>query len=331
MLEDHLRPHSIELNLLPLFTRGDAANFAGGNPVRRAAILLRARRRLRAQAASVDADVAFVQRHADMLPTVALERAISSGRRLVLDVDDAIWLEGRIAGGHPLARLKRGESRVRWLAERAGRVLAGNEILAERLGRWSPRVTVVPSLVDVHAAAVRRHEDSEGVTLGWIGSGTTARYLAGATESLERFAEVVAPRPVTLLAVGGSAPRPRGVHVVEKAWNEQTEREALMTMDIGLMPLPDTPWTRGKCAYKALQYMAAGVPVVADDVGVTGRVVGSGGVVAEGRDEWVDALSMLAGDRDARARLGAAGREHVTENYSVRRWAPVIAGALKGD
>lgn len=331
MLEDHLRAHSIELSLLPLFTRVEAENFAGGNALRRAAILLRARRRLRAQAAEVDADVAFVQRHADMLPTVALECAVSHGRRLVLDVDDAIWLEGRIAGGHPLARLKRGESRVRWLAERASRVLAGNEILAERLGQWSSRVTVVPSLVDVDAAPVRRHEDAEGVTLGWIGSATTARYLAGASESLERFAEVVAPRPVTLLAVGGRAPSLRGLQIVEKPWNEQTEREALMTMDIGLMPLPDTPWTRGKCAYKALQYMAAGVPVVADDVGVTARVVGSGGVVAAGPDEWVDALARLAGDRGARTRLGAAGREHVAANYSVRRWTPVIAGALKGD
>lgn len=330
MLAPALREQQVDVELQPLFDERQARAFATASARRRAGVLLRARGSLRRRLAATGAGAAFVQRHVDMLPSMRLERMAVSGRRLVLDIDDAVWLDGPVAGGHPLARLKRGEPKTRWLAERADAVLAGNEILAGYLGEWSDRVQVVPSLVDVEATPLRRHADAEAVTLGWIGSPTTSRYLAEAAGPLERFAAAVAPRPVRLLVVGGAAPAVRGVRIEEREWSEAAERAALEEIDIGLMPLPDTSWTRGKCAYKAIQYMAAGIPVVADDVGVTGDVVARAGFALSDRGDWVEALEKLAASASLRGELGARGRERVTADFSVDRWLPVIAGALKG-
>lgn len=330
MLRPGLRGHGIDVTLMPLFDEAQARVFASGTALRRAGVVLTARRSLkRRMAAESGADTAFVQRHADLLPSLGLERLVSTGRRLVLDLDDAVWLDGPVAGGHPLARLKRGETKVRWLAERADSVLAGNELLADYLSEWTDRIRIVPSLVDVTAVAARVHGDAEAVTLGWIGSPTTARYLADAGASIESFATVVHPRPVKLLVVGGPAPELRGVSVEEIEWSVAAERDALGRMDVGLMPLPDTAWTRGKCAYKALLYMAAGIPVVADNVGATASVVGDAGCVVDTRDAWVDALHALSGSAAMRSELGGRGRRRIATDFSIERWLPVVADALR--
>jgi glycosyltransferase involved in cell wall biosynthesis len=197
--------------------------------------------------------------------------------------------------------------------------------LAEELARKAATVTVVPSLVDTEAAPVRSHVDRESVVLGWIGSFGTAPYLDSIAGSLERVAIGLAPRRVELLTVGGEAPPLRGVASTAISWSEAAERDVLSRMDIGLMPLPDTPWTRGKCAYKALQYMASGIPAVVDDVGISASAVGIGGRAVRNADQWVEALTELAGSAALRAEIGARGRARVKEEYSVQRWAPVLS------
>ncbi len=115
-------------------------------------------------------------------------------------------------------------------------------------------------------------------------------------------------------------------------WSEESESDALKRIDVGLMPMPDNAWTRGKSAYKALQYMSAALPVVGDDVGVASSVIGSenAGLIVRTDDEWVEALIALARDARLRARLGKQGRRCVEENYSVAGWAPVVAEILRG-
>ncbi len=120
------------------------------------------------------------------------------------------------------------------------------------------------------------------------------------------------------------------MEVEERAWSLGAEREALAEMDIGLMPLDDTPWSRGKCAYKALQYMASGIPAVADDVGIVADTIGGGGHAVAGAEQWLEALDALAGDPDLRARMGEAGRRRVEEEFSPDRWLPTIAAILRG-
>lgn len=327
-----LAAHGVALDLVALFSSDQSVAFRAARPARKAIVLARARAQLgrRLTNANETAGTVVVQRFVDLVPSLALERAATKNRRIIYDVDDAVWLSGRSTGGHPLSALKGASRKVRWLATRAEHVIAGNEILAEYLSAYNDAVTVVPSLVDPGAYDVRRHAQSESVTLGWIGSPTTAPYLQGIAPLLERFASL-SPRPVRLIIVGGAAPQVEGLRVEQRAWSPEAERQALAEMDIGLMPLRDTPWTRGKCAYKALQYMAAGIPPLVDDVGVSAITVKDAGIVASSEGQWLEALQSLTDDAELRARLGATGRERVERHFSLERWVPRLAQILRGD
>lgn len=330
-----LERHGVSVTPLPLFSTEGGERFHRAGLAAKARLALGARRHLKARLERGDPafEVALVYRRADVLPSLALERLAARGRRVVYDVDDAIWLDGRRdSGTHPLAVLKRSPGKVRWLAERADRVVAGNAILAEHLARFSSSVSVVPSVVDTAAIPVRTHADAPELVLGWIGSRSTARFVAGIAPALRRVAAAMGDVKLTLVAVGGAVPPVPGVAHEERPWSPEAQRDALARMDVGLMPIPDTPWNRGKCAYKALQYMAAGVPVVSDDVGIAREVVGDGsaGYAVRGEDRWVEALVSLLRDRALRARLGAAGRERVERDFSLERWAPELARILSG-
>jgi len=232
-----------------------------------------------------------------------------------------------------LALFKGTRRKLAWLTARADCITVGNDFLAERLSRDANAVMVIPSLVDVERVDVRAHDATDAVILGWIGSRTTARYLEGLAPVLASLSRTLRHRTVELHAVGGGMRPIPGVRVTARQWSEHAEREALARMDIGLMPLPDDPWTRGKCAYKALQYMAAGVPVVADDVGITARVLGDGraGITVRDPAGWVEALVALSADPSLRTALGAEGRRRVEAGYSTSRWAPVLAAVISGN
>jgi glycosyltransferase involved in cell wall biosynthesis len=323
-----LTVHGVELELLPLFSEEATRRFREAGALAKARALASSRRRLKRELKAAEASTVVVQRGVDLTPSLALERAATRGRRLIYDVDDAIWLSGPRTGGHRLSSLKGAARRVRWLGERAEHTIAGNEILAEHLAPYGP-VTVVPSLVDPADFGLREHEQGEEVTLGWIGSPTTAPYLGRVAGALERFGQA-SERPVRLLLLGGSAPPLEGVRVEERAWSPAAERQALAEIDIGLMPLPDTPWTRGKCAYKALQYMAAGIPAVVDDVGISAEAVAGAGYAVSGEEQWLEALEALAADAGLRTQLGATGRRRIEADFSPRRWLPTIAAIIRG-
>ena len=134
---------------------------------------------------------------------------------------------------------------------------------------------MIPSLVDHRLVPTRVHERRDRIVLGWLGSRSTARSLTALAGPLTRTADLLR-MPTELRVVGGPAPVVSGIDLRQQAWSAQSERDFLQEVDVGLMPLPDNEWTRGKCAYKALQYMAAGIPVVADDVGLSAQVIGHG-------------------------------------------------------
>jgi glycosyltransferase involved in cell wall biosynthesis len=336
LLRPELACHGIKVNPLPLFTSAEAETFVDGGVAQRATTLVRARLRLLRQlsdASPAAYDVALIQRQADLLPSLEVERRVSAGRRLVWDVDDAIWLDtSPDAGGHRLAMLKRTARKVRWLASRADCVVAANAYLADSLSRYSSRVVVVPSVVETRGIEARRHNDGGELVLGWIGSPTTSRYLAELADVISRVARKLQDRVLKLLVIGSAMPPQDGYVVESRRWSVDRELEALRQIDVGLMPMPDNPWTRGKSAYKALQYMSAGIPVVADDVGVASEVLDTGeaGYAVRSADEWVEALLALARDPELRERLGSRGRRRVEESFSVRSWAPVMAEILRG-
>jgi glycosyltransferase involved in cell wall biosynthesis len=325
-----LKPYGVSISHRPLFSSGEAIVWNRAGPVTRIRLLAEAHVRQRHVLERSSADVAVVSRQVDLVPALVLERAAARDRRLVYDVDDAIWLSGRRdAGGHPLARLKAARRKAIWLARRASVVVAGNAILAEWFERYADNVVVVPSLVEPADIALRQHQEADELVVGWIGSSTTAPYLADATDAISAAARALPTKRLRLLVVGGRALAIPGVTTEAMPWSVEHERDALARMDVGIMPLPDNPWTRGKCAYKSLQYMAAGVPVVADDVGITGHVLGAGsaGLIATGKTAWTDALVDLLSDVTHRRTVGLNGRRRVEAEFSPSRWSATLAEA----
>lgn len=320
-LAPELARHGIALEVRPLLSAREDEQFHGAALTRKLAAATRARCRLMASLRTRrPAGTVLIHRQADLFPDQLAERAIASNRRLLYDVDDAVWLHPS-ARGRPLVSARK----LRWLAARADCVLAGNDRLAETLGRYSNNVHVVPSLVDPRAVPAREHADRDPLVVGWIGSPDNAGYLEPMLAALEQAAAALAPRRVELEIVGGDARPVNGVRVRPRAWSADAERSALQRIDVGVMPLPENAWTRSKCGYKALLYQSAGIPVVADDVGVARQVVREGGFVVRGQRAWTDALVALLEDATLRGDVGAAGRRHVEAGYSVATWAPRIA------
>ncbi len=247
---------------------------------------------------------------------------------LLYDFDDAVMFQAR----RP-ARPHRG--RARRFARTVGQadlVLAGSPILAERARRpGGPRVEVVPTGLDARRYPPKNaYGRSEGPRLVWIGSRSTLKQLARLRGALEAVGRRV---PGARLRVVADAPLAvDGLAVENVPWSRRSEGRLLSECDVGIAPLPDTPYTRGKCGFKVLQYMAAGLPVVASPVGVQAEYVRpeETGLHAGGEAEWVEAIGRLAGDAALCERMGRAGRARVEAEFDVRGLAPRVVDLVGG-
>ncbi len=259
-----------------------------------------------------------------------LERAVLSRRPYALDFDDAIF--------HNYDRHRSALVRRLWgrkidrLMAGAALVTAGNAYLANRAsGAGARRVQIVPTVVDLDRYPPRTAGDPAGdgtTDIAWIGSPATVAYLRLLAEPLR---QLTARHPVRLVVIGGGETRLPGVDVVVKPWSAATEAADLARCHVGVMPLPDTPWERGKCGYKLIQYMACGLPVVASPVGVNREIVqpGQNGLLAADDTQWLDALEQLITDPALRVRMGQAARTTVEQRYSVQAVAPRLAMLLR--
>ena len=165
------------------------------------------------------------------------------------------------------------------------------------------------------------------MTVGWIGSPATGGFLLPLLDVFERINR--RGQNVRLVCVGAGS-LPSASWLEQRPWRLETESSDLTEFDIGIMPLPDTPWNQGKCGYKVLQYFSAGVPVIASPVGLNNRLVAADrGRLADSPNDWERALHELIGDASARAEMGAAGRSLVEAEYSYDRWAPELARLLR--
>lgn len=275
------------------------------------------------------ADAVILQRK--LLPGWAVSLLRRRVRRLIFDYDDAVWLRDSYSPrGFDDPRRSR---RFRATVVACDLVVAGNEFLAEAARRHVPagRVAVIPTCVEPRdypvAKPLSASQASAPLQLVWVGSSSTLR-------GLERFIP-------TLSAVGRAVPGVRlklicdrfltipHLPVDECPWRGDTEAAEIASADVGIGWVPDDPWSRGKCGLKILQYQAAGLPVVANPVGVQPEMVRDGetGFTATTTEEWVAAVARL-GDPDLRSRLGSAGRRQVEERYSVaagaRKWLAAV-------
>ena len=247
-----------------------------------------------------------------------LERWLAwRGCRLVMDYDDAMFHQYD-QNASPVVRLLLG-SKIATVMRLADTVVVGNAYLADyALRAKARRVKLIPTVIDlVHYPAKPPEPFTSVFTIGWIGSPSTSKYL---NEIAPALAEVCEGGQACLRLIGAGLIDLPGVTVEVLPWSEETEVEELLRVDVGIMPLPDEAWARGKCGFKLIQYMACGLPVVASPVGINEEIVehGVNGFLAKDHDQWVQALRTLLDDKKLRLSMGAIGRQRVESRYCLQ-------------
>lgn len=270
-----------------------------------------------------DYDVIFFQRKRFNPPFLQILRWRAKG--IVYDFDDAVMYRSSNASSPYSATRARRFARI---VKAADHVIAGNTFLRDQTRRYTNQVTVIPTAIDIKRYTPKNYKKSKKVTMGWIGSSSTLPYLdyiKGVFEELgKRY------KHIELKVICDTFFDCEEINLIKKMWNEKEEIADLKSLDIGVMPLSDDPWSRGKCGLKILQYYGVGVPVVCTPVGVNRDVVQDGinGFWAMTHEEWIEKLSILIEDPKLRQKMGLRGREVVRESYSLQECAPRFYGVL---
>ena len=330
---DHLRAEGFGCELSPLLTAEDDKIFYGRASFF-AKVLVLARcavRRTRDIRRARDFDVVFLQREAFFGGWPLFERAFkAAGVRLVLDFDDAIWLLDVSEVNRRYGWLKRPQKTAE-IARMADLVIAGNSFLREYALEFNKNTIVIPTTIDTVAYTRRAPRRTGGpVCIGWTGSTTTIPHFETGAPYLARIKARFGDQ-VRFRVVGDASYRNEALGVQGEAWDAAAEVGTLTDMDIGIMPLPDDAWSKGKCGLKGLQFMALEIPVVMENLGANREIVSNGadGFLASGQDEWVSRLSALVESFDLRERIGSAGRRTVQARYSVMSQKDVYSRVLR--
>lgn len=276
-------------------------------------------------------DVIWIEKEALQWWPLWVELALLRGVPYVLDYDDADFHKYDM---HWLVLVRRLYGRrLDGLMARANLVVAGNEYLAQRArASGAPCVELVPTVIDLERYRITRMgkaSANDGLPrVVWIGSPSTVRYLQLIAEPLQVIAQ---HQPFVLRVIGGGVVSIPGVQTEVVDWSEATEVQALQSADVGIMPLEDTPWERGKCGYKLIQYMACGLPVIGSAISANNAIVvhRHTGMLAHTADNWLESLRVLLADSALRQQLGLAGRARVEALYCVQKTGPRLAGLLR--
>ncbi len=271
-------------------------------------------------------DAVFVYREAALLGPAWIESVLARRLPLVFDFDDAIYLPSSAEANRMVAGLK-SPAKTDRLCGLARVVTVGNDTLARYAQRHAGAVVVIPTTIDTDEYRFESGPPNPRPVVGWSGSTTTVPHLETMAPALR---ELRRRTDFELRVVGGEA-RIDGVELSCRPWRLETEVQDLRAFDVGLMPLEDDEWSRGKCGLKALQYMALGIPPVVSPVGVNAAIVrdGENGFHARNDAEWVERIELLLRNPELRARLGAAARRTVEQTYSARVQAPRMADVFR--
>ena len=276
-------------------------------------------------------DACFLQRELIPTPNLFVEMfVLSCFHKVVFDFDDSIFLRPSWANPEGGALADKGmERKIHYLVSRASQIIVSNEFLKSKVETINPRVAILPTPVDTryYLPVDRTRRADRPVIIGWVGTSGNLFYLKGVMGAFERLWE---ERKDFRLRVVCNIPDqdfgiPMNREFIEfREWKLAQEIKNFDEMDIGIMPLQEDDWGRGKAGFKILQYMASGIPVVASPVGVNSTIVktGENGLLALTEEEWICALNQLIDNPALRSQIGAAGRAHVEKHYSLEAMAP---------
>lgn len=323
----YLARHGVEIEFMPLLDNRQMVRIAQGRKSSVAGVLTGYPRRiasiLRVLLAGSPGDVMWV--HKELFPYLPLEALAGLARSpLIVDYDDATY--------HTYDQNPRGAvrallgSKLKPLLRRATLCIAGNDYLADYARRYCRDTVVIPTVLDTDIWKPAPKAEGGPVVIGWIGSPSTWHYVVPILPQLQAVVE----RHGAQFRVVGAGPAARRFGWIDlRDWSEATELADVQGMDIGIMPLPATPWAEGKCGYKLIQYMACGLPVVASPVGVNSQIVDEGRSGLFAREDWTQPLERLIEDAGKRAAMGRQGRETIVARYSLASQEPRLLEAIR--
>jgi glycosyltransferase involved in cell wall biosynthesis len=288
--------------------------------------------RLRDLVAATNADVIFVQREAMLLGPPAIEwlthRVLR--RPMVLDLDDATYVPYTSPTYGRFTKALKFFGKTDYLIRWSRTVVCGNQTIAEYVSSKGGHTEIIPTVVDLEKFRPRESREGSVPVLGWVGSHSTFPFLESILPALSELAKSNSFK-LKIVGSGRADVSVPGVEVENLEWNLEREVEDFRSIDIGLYPLsPENNWATGKSGFKAIQWMAVGIPYVVTPVGAAGEI-GEANVThyfAGTHDEWIAKLKLLLADGQNRRAMGAAGRQYALEHYSVGTQADKLAKVL---
>ncbi|MBS1486259.1 MAG: glycosyltransferase family 4 protein [Bacteroidetes bacterium] len=266
-------------------------------------------------------DFVFVHREATPIGPPVFEWIVAKifRKKIIYDFDDAIWLPNTSSENKIIAWLK-WHGKVKSICRWSYRISCGNEFLAGFAKKYNRQVTVNPTTIDtehLHQHSEELKRKNEKVIIGWTGTHSTLLYLSALQEVFLKLADQFKDT-IGFLIIADKPPDMK-IEFEFVKWSKENEMKDLLKMDIGVMPLPDNDWAKGKCGFKALQYMALEIATVASPVGVNSSIIAheKDGLLCSTSNEWYAALSRLIEDASLREKIGKAGRAKVVSHYSV--------------
>lgn len=273
-------------------------------------------------------DFVFIHREALPLGPPIFEFLIANvfKKKIIYDFDDAIWLPNT-SRENRLARFFKWHHKVKSICKWSSRISCGNMFLAEFARQYNTQVTVNPTTIDtenLHRAVAGGNKESNPITIGWTGTHSTMRFLLEIEDVLQQIQEKYKDR-VRFLVISDRAPE-LAIEFDFIKWNKSSEIQDLLKFDIGIMPLPNDNWSKGKCGFKVLQYMALEIPAIASPVGVNETIIrhGINGFLCSTEQEWFQAFCQLIDGNTLRAVFGKEGRKKVLSHYSVASNTPTF-------
>lgn len=267
-------------------------------------------------------DLVYISREAFLTGSYAIERKIAdSGIPIIYDFDDAIWLQN-VSNANRWFKWMKNPAKTSEIIKLADIVFTGNQYLSDYAAQFHNDIRIVPTTIDTeeYIEKPEKPKDSK-ICIGWSGSITTIQHFEFAIPFLKKLKDKYANK-IYIKVIGDGTYVNEELDIQGLPWKKDTEIEDLHEIDIGIMPLPNDEWAKGKCGLKGLQYMALGIPTLMSPVGVNSEIIqdGQNGFLANEADEWVAKISDLIENNALRKSMGKAGRQTVIEKYSVHAW-----------
>lgn len=299
--------------------KDDAILYSKGNLLEKAALANKAWKIRKHDAKRANEfDVIFIFREALLTRSVSFEKLFAaSTAKVIFDFDDAIWLPN-VSSGNKMLQMLKNPSKTEKIIGMADLIFAGNRYLADFASQYNSNVKVIPTTIDTNYHHRKNFSENTLICIGWTGTQTTLKYLNELLPVFIQLKEKFKER-ISFKVICDQAWNPTEIEVNNEVWDPKTEIQQLEGIDIGVMPLTDDAWSRGKCGFKGLQYMALEIPSVLSPVGVNTEIIEDGlnGFLAETDEDWMRILSLLIEDSDLRKSIGKEARKTIELKYSV--------------